>query len=78
MKNIHVLPTDKPSRLYYNKNGRITFSLCETKKENTPLKILVGLSVGNMCIFFISNEYKLVIYLQFFLNLLSSIDIETL
>lgn len=38
MKNIHVLPTDKPSRLYYNKNGRITFSLCKTEKENTPLK----------------------------------------
>lgn len=38
MKNIHVLPTEKPSRLYYNKNGRITFSLCKTEKENTPLK----------------------------------------
>ncbi len=38
MKNVHLIPTDKPNRLYYNKNGRITFSLCKTEKENTPLK----------------------------------------
>ncbi|MFY7988755.1 MAG: hypothetical protein ACOVNP_07735 [Flavobacterium sp.] len=31
MKNIHVLPTDKPSRLYYNKNGR--FVNCEPKQD---------------------------------------------
>ena len=38
MKNIHVLPTDKPSRLYFNNNDKC-FQLCKVSKKSTPLKI---------------------------------------
>jgi hypothetical protein len=38
MKNIHVLPTDKPSRLYFNNNDKC-FQLCKVSKKSTPLKL---------------------------------------
>jgi hypothetical protein len=38
MKNIHVLPTEKPSRFYFNNNDKC-FQLCEVSKKSTPLKI---------------------------------------
>jgi hypothetical protein len=38
MKNIHVLPTDKPSRFYFNNNDKC-FQLCKVDKKSTPLKI---------------------------------------
>jgi hypothetical protein len=38
MKNIHVLPTDKPSRFYFNDNDKC-FQLCKVDKKSTPLKI---------------------------------------
>jgi len=37
MKNIHVLPTDKPSRLYFNINDR-EYQICENEKTSTVLK----------------------------------------
>ena len=37
MKNIHLIPTDKPSRLYYNNNDK-QFQICKITKENTVLK----------------------------------------
>jgi len=37
MKNIHVLPTDKPSRLYYNNNDQ-ELQFCEVFRKSTPLK----------------------------------------
>ena len=37
MKNIHLIPTDKPSRLYYNNND-LELQFCELCKETTPLK----------------------------------------
>ena len=37
MKNIHVLPTDKPSRLYYNNNDE-ELQFCEVFRKSTPLK----------------------------------------
>ena len=37
MKNVFVLPTDKPSRLYYNNNDKM-LQFCELCKESTPLK----------------------------------------
>jgi hypothetical protein len=48
MKNIHVLPTDKPSRFYFNNNDKC-FQLCEVSKKSTPLKI-------NQNIYITSNE----------------------
>jgi hypothetical protein len=30
MKNIYVLPTDKPSRLYLGKNGNFVFGMMQT------------------------------------------------
>ena len=38
MKNIHVIPTDKPSRFYFNNNDKC-FQLCKVDKKSTPLKI---------------------------------------
>ena len=37
MKNIHLIPTDKPSRLYYNNND-LELQFCELCKETTSLK----------------------------------------
>lgn len=37
MKNIHVLPTDKPSRLRYNSFDK-TYQLCEFPKYHTDIK----------------------------------------
>lgn len=37
MTNIHILPTNKPSRFYYNNNDK-QFQLCKIEKENTILK----------------------------------------
>ena len=37
MKNIHILPTDKPSKLYYNSQERI-YQLCEFPKYHTDIK----------------------------------------
>ena len=37
MKNLHILPTDKPSRLYYNNNDE-ELQFCEVFRKSTPLK----------------------------------------
>jgi len=37
MKNIHVLPTEMPSRIYYNKLDK-TYQLCEFHKYHTDIK----------------------------------------
>jgi hypothetical protein len=37
MKNVHIIPTDKPSRLYYNSKER-TYQLCEFPKYHTDIK----------------------------------------
>ena len=44
MKNIHVLPTEHTSRLYYNANDK-TWQLCEFPKYHTDIK-----STQNICI----------------------------
>ena len=48
-RNLWVIPTDKPSRLYYNINDKI-YQLCEISKENTILK-------PNQNIYITSDEY---------------------
>jgi hypothetical protein len=47
MKNIHILPTDKPSRLYFNNNDNC-FQLCEVSKKSTPLKINQNIYITNL------------------------------
>lgn len=48
MKNIHILPTSKLSRLYYNNNDK-QFQLCKIEKISTVLK-------SNQNIYITSNE----------------------
>ena len=75
MKNIHILSTDKPSKLYLGDNGNFVFGLIQgsIKSKNNNYT-----NFGNMCMFFITNEYKLVNFLLNFLILLSSTDIQIL
>jgi hypothetical protein len=46
MKNIYILPTEKPSRLYYNSQER-TFQLCEFPKYHTDIKSTHNLYITN-------------------------------
>ncbi len=46
MKNIHVLPTEHTSRLYYNSQER-TYQLCEFPKYHTDIKSTHNLYITN-------------------------------
>ncbi len=46
MKNIHVLPTDNPSRLYYNANDK-KWQLCEFPKYHTDIKSTHNIYITN-------------------------------
>jgi hypothetical protein len=46
MKNIHVLPTEKPSRLYYNANDK-NWQLCEFHKYHTDIKPTHNIYITN-------------------------------
>jgi hypothetical protein len=46
MKNLHIIATDKPSRLYFNNNDKC-FQLCKVSKKSTPLKINQNIYITN-------------------------------
>jgi hypothetical protein len=46
MKNIHILPTENPSRFYFNNNDKC-FQLCKVDKKSTPLKINQHICITN-------------------------------
>jgi len=45
-RNLWVIPTDKPSRFYFNNNDKC-FQLCKVSKKSTPLKINQNIYITN-------------------------------
>jgi hypothetical protein len=65
MKNIHVLPTDKPSRLYLGDNGNFVFGMSQTAiqsrnddftNQNTHITSDLEIKEGDYCISKINNK----------------------
>ena len=83
MKNIHILPTDKPSRLYLGNNGNFVFGMSQTAIQSrnddfTNQKIYITsdeeIKEGDWCMSLCDDEYYEEIYQCKKINLVNKED----